>query len=141
MVENQAGTTLKIIRTDDAEEFKSAHVRYLQQFGVLIETTAGYSSSSSGAVERVHLTLFDMVRLMLIPICPHRSGAKQFQQPQKSSIVYQQKQNANSISPHEAWFGKKPSIKHLRVFSCVANQLRSLEKETSRPLVQLNAVY
>jgi len=34
-----------------------------KQSCVVHETTAGYSSSSNGSVERVHRTLFDMIRL------------------------------------------------------------------------------
>ena len=37
MVENQAGTTLKVIRTDGALELKIAHEQYFQQFGVIHE--------------------------------------------------------------------------------------------------------
>jgi hypothetical protein len=128
MVENQAGTNLQIIRTDDAEEFKSAHAQYLQQFGVLIETTAGYSSSSNRAVERVHRTLFDMVRPMLIHSnLPTPFWGEAISTAAKVLNRLPTKANAKGICPHEAWFGKKPSIKHLQVFGCVAKVTLPIE--------------
>jgi len=121
MVENQAGTTLKVIRTDDAKEFKSVYTQYLQQFGVVHEATARYSSSSNGTVERVHRTLFDMVRPMLIHAkLPTPFWGEAIITAAKVLNRLPTKANANNMTPHEAWFGKKPSIKHLRVFGCIA---------------------
>ena len=45
MVENQAKTTLKIICTDGALEFKRVYEQFLQQFGVLHEITVSYFSA------------------------------------------------------------------------------------------------
>jgi len=121
MVENQAGTTLKIIRTDDAKEFKSVHRQYLKQFGVIHESTAPHSSSSNGPVERVHRTLFDMVRPMLIRSkLPTPLWGEAICTAAKVLNRLPTKANPDNISPHEAWFGKKPCTSHLRQFGCVA---------------------
>ena len=64
-VENQAGTTLKVLRSDNAKEF-IALAPFLKQYGILYEVTTPYSSSSNGIAERMNRTLLNMVRPMLL---------------------------------------------------------------------------
>ena len=121
MVENQAGKSLKILRTDDAKEFKGVVREYLEQSGVIHEATAPYSSSSNGVVERVNRTLFDMVRPMLIRSkLPSPFWGEAIDTATKILNRLPTKSNPDDVSPHEAWFGKKPSISHFRQFGCVA---------------------
>lgn len=68
-VRNHASTTLKIIRTDGAKEFKAVHNQYLQQFGVVHEVTAPYSSSNDH-VEKCSVYSFDkVIRFLVAVVC------------------------------------------------------------------------
>ena len=87
----------------------------------MTETMARYFSAFNGTVERVHRTHFDMVRLMLIRSnLPSPFWGEAISTAAKVLNRLPTKVNPDSISPHEAWFGKKPKIDHLRVFGCIA---------------------
>jgi transposase InsO family protein len=127
-VERQSGNKIKIIRTDDAEEFKSVNEQYLQPLGIEHETTAGYASSSNGVVERVHRTLFDMARSTIFT--SHLPS--QFWPDAVKNACYilnrlPSSSNVNNVTPYELWFGNKPSYNHIRVFGCIAHHRLPIE--------------
>jgi gag-polypeptide of LTR copia-type/Integrase core domain len=119
--ERQSGNQLKIIRTDDAREFKGVLEDFLEKRGIEHETAAPYSSSSNGVIERVNRTLFDMVRPMLIRSkLPTPFWGEALSTATKVLNRLPSKSNPDGKSPHELWFGQKPSIAHLRQFGCLA---------------------
>jgi len=120
-VERQSGNKLKIIRTDDAEEFKAVNEQFLQSLGIEHETTAGYASSSNGVVERAHRTLFDMARCMIL----NAGLPSQFWADAVKNACYllnrlPTSSNPNNATPYELWFGQKPLYNHIRVFGCIS---------------------
>lgn len=125
LVQNQAGTTLINFRTDEGGEYLGETLKtvstFLEEHGITHEQTSPYSSSSNGIAERINRTLMDMVRTMMItsklpaPFWGEavHTAAKVRNRLPTSSL-------RGNISPHEAWFGKAPSLEHLRVFGCLA---------------------
>src|SRR5271169_150048 len=125
LVQNQAGTTLINFRTDEGGEYLGETLKtvstFLEEHGITHEQTSPYSSSSNGIAERINRTLMDMVRTMMItsklpaPFWGEavHTAAKVRNRLPTSSL-------GGNISPHEAWFGKAPSLEHLRVFGCLA---------------------
>src|SRR5271169_92182 len=125
LVKNQAGTTLINFRTDKGGEYLGETLKtvstFFEEHGITHEQTSPYSSSSNGIAERINRTLMDMVRTMMItsklpaPFWGEavHTAAKVRNRLPTSSLK-------GNISPHEAWFGVAPSIKHLRVFGCLA---------------------
>ena len=123
MVENQAGTTLKVLRTDNAKDFtgQDTITPFLRNSGVLHEKTTPYSSSSNGIAERMNRTLLNMVRPMLLRSkIPAIFWAEAALTANKTRNRLPTRALLNSISPHEAWFGTAPSISHFRQFGCIA---------------------
>src|SRR5271169_2435557 len=125
LVQNQAGTTLINFWTDEGREYLGETLKtvttFLEEHGITHEQTSPYSSSSNGIAERINRTLMDMVRTMMItsklpaPFWGEavHTAAKVRNRLPTSSLK-------GNISPHEAWFGKAPSLEHLRVFGCLA---------------------
>jgi hypothetical protein len=66
LVENQAGLTIRRLRTDQGKEYLGNHITHLQTQGITHESNSGYSPQSNGVSERLNHTLMDMVRPMLV---------------------------------------------------------------------------
>jgi hypothetical protein len=67
MVELQSGYKLKFFHTDGGKEYTGKTVQntfttYLEETGIVHESTPAYSSASNGAAERLNRTLVDMAR-------------------------------------------------------------------------------
>src|SRR2546423_8675010 len=87
---------------------------------LFMKLTTGYSSSSNGMVERLHRTLFNIVRSMIQHSkVPTSFWAEALETANKIRNRLPSK-SLNNISPHEAWFSTAPSIEHLRQFGCIA---------------------
>ena len=128
-VQRQSGRELKIVRTDDAQEFKSVFQQYLQPLGIEHEATAGYASASNGAVERIHRALFDIVR----PLIKTASMPATFWADAVKHGCYIMNRlpssaNANGESPYFLFYGKQPKLNHLRTFGCIAYHRLPIEQ-------------
>jgi len=68
LAENQAETTIKLLRVDQGTEYdgKDTMTLFLTENGIQKLTSAAYSSSSNGLAERLNRTLQDMIRPMII---------------------------------------------------------------------------
>ena len=120
-VERQTGHKLKIIRTDDAQEFKSVNEQYLQPLGIEHESTAGYASSSNGVVERAHQAIFDIARPMLkLSGLPTTFWAEAVRHACYLMNRLPSSSNKENHSPYYLWFGHHPVVKHIRTFGCIA---------------------
>lgn len=65
-VELQSGHKLKILRLDNAGEFKAFEEELLADFGIRIEWTTPYTPEQNGVLERLNRTLISLARAMLI---------------------------------------------------------------------------
>jgi len=114
---------VKRFRTDGGGEYTSKKfTEYLKSEGILKETTTPYTPQSNGVVERANRTIMERVRCML----DDAGLSKKYWAFAVSVAVYLKNRTpTRSVvgkTPHEAWHGsgKKPSLKHLRVFGCLA---------------------
>ncbi len=119
-VENFTGTKVKTLRTDNGGgKFTSnAFQAHLKACGVRHELTIPKISEQNGAAEHLNHTLVEMMSAMLLDAkLPHRFWAEAV-----STAAYVRNRSLTSAvvgtTPHQAWFGKKPRVDHLRVFGC-----------------------
>ena len=93
---------------------------FFRNHGIRHELTARYSPQQKGVAERKNRTIMEMARCMLkkknLPI--------EFWVEAISCAAYlinrSPTKSLDNITLNEAWFGKKPSVHHLRTFGCLA---------------------
>lgn len=114
-VELESGNSLIKVRTDRAPELKKT-VRNLK---VINETTTADTPEQNAKVERMNRTILTKARSMLAgPGRPKRLWAEAMA---TACYLNNLTPSANKIkSPYEIWSGNKPSVKHLKVYGCVA---------------------
>jgi hypothetical protein len=125
LVQNQSGTEVQHLRTDQGSEYTGETLKtvttFLQDKGITHETTSAHSSSSNGIAERMNRTLMNMVRPMLLKSkVPSPFWAEALNTATKIRNRLPTSSLPDNISPHQAWFGTVPSIKHFRQFGCIA---------------------
>jgi hypothetical protein len=118
--ELESGRRLKALRTDRGGEFNSgAFVVFCSEHGIKHNTTMPYSPQQNGVVEWRNQMIVEMARCLLksMGVPPRFWG-----EAVKTAVYILNRTPTKSLSgmtPHEAWFGRKPGIKHLRTFGCV----------------------
>jgi hypothetical protein len=94
--------------------------KYCENNGIKRQLTAAYTPQQNGIAERKNRTIMNMVRSMLS--C--REVPKEFWPEAVNWAIYILNRSPttalNDITPEEAWNSTKPSVKHFRVFGCVA---------------------
>lgn len=138
MVENQIGRKIECLRTDNGGEFCSAEFdRFCKHHGIERHKTTPYTPQQNGVAERMNRTL--MVRATSMS-----SGVgleQKFWAEVVATACYLINRSPTSAlvekTPMEACSGKKPSLKHLRVFGCKAYAPVPSEK---RSKLESNAV-
>lgn len=119
-VERQTGKKVKRIRVDGGGEFEGEWLTFCSERGIVIETTAAYSSSANGVSERGIRTTFDKTRSML----KDASLPPKYWAEAAATAIYLQNLLPSSrhpkLTPYEIFSGKRPDISHLRAFGCVA---------------------
>jgi len=121
LTEKESGKQVKRLRTDGGGEYTSKNfAEYLKSEGILTETTTPYTPQSNGVVERANRTIMERVRCML----DDAGRSKKYWAFAVSVAVYLKNRTpTRSVvgkTLYEAWHGRKPSLKHLRVFGCLA---------------------
>jgi Reverse transcriptase (RNA-dependent DNA polymerase)/gag-polypeptide of LTR copia-type/Integrase core domain/GAG-pre-integrase domain/Zinc knuckle len=120
MAERQCDRKLKTVRSDQGGEFVKFD-DYCKQTGIRQQFTAAYSPESNGIAERKNRTLQEMVRCMM-----HSTELPMYLWGDAiSSANYITNRRLTSVSgsktPQELWSGKKPNIRHLRIWGCRAS--------------------
>jgi transposase InsO family protein len=117
-VEAESGLRLKVIRCDNAQEYKALE-RALATTGVQFEFTTPYTPEQNGVAERLNRSLMDIARTML-----QDSGLpSRFWAEAASTACYLRNRTPvgpSGITPEEAYSGKRLYIGHLRAFGCTA---------------------
>ena len=121
MVEKSSGHQVKTLRSDNGGEYLSDEFQaYLKKEGIEHELTVPRTPEQNGVAERMNRTLVEAVRSML-------TGAHlppQFWAEALATAVYLRNRSLTkslkNLTPFEAWTGRKPSVNHLKVFSCIA---------------------
>lgn len=120
-IANKFERTMKVLRIDNGTEYcNSAMKEYLISKGIKLETTAPYTPEQNGRSERENRTIMESVRAMLhAKNLPYNLWAEAV-----STAVYVLNRSLSSrnpeTTPYEEWTGKKPSLKHLKVFGAEA---------------------
>lgn len=125
---------LKTLRSDNGSEYKSSELQsYLLSAGIKHQTTVCYTPQQNGVAERLNRTLVEMVRCMLI-----ESGLPQSLWCEAlNTATYIRNRCPTEVlknkTPYECWFGKKPTIAHLRTFGC---HVVALDKKPGKSKLQ-----
>jgi len=121
--EKESGKQVKGFCTDGSGEYTSKKfAEYLKSEGILKETTTPYTPQSNVVVERANRTIMERVRCML----DDAGLSKMYWAfPVSVGVYLKNRTPTRSVAgntPYEAWHasGRKPSLKHLRVFGCLA---------------------
>ena len=118
--ESESGRQLKAFRTDRGGEFNSGvFTVYCNEHGIRRNTTAPFSPQQNGVVERRNQSVVEMARCLLKSMkVPGRFWGEAV-----TTAVYllnrAPTKSLDGMTPFEAWFGKKPGVRHLRTFGCV----------------------
>ena len=119
--EKESGYTLKAVRSDHGSEFTShGFVDFCSEFGIRRELANVGTPSENGVVERKNQTVVEMARTLL----EHRSLPRFLWAESVATAVHILNRAPTSAVPHktpyEAYFGRTPSVAHLRIFGCDA---------------------
>ncbi|RVX03812.1 Retrovirus-related Pol polyprotein from transposon TNT 1-94 [Vitis vinifera] len=129
-VENQLSKKIKAVRFDRGGEYYGRYdgsgeqrpgpfAKYLMECGIVPQYTMPGTPSQNGVAERRNRTLKDMVRSMI----SHSTLPESLWGEAIKTVVYilnRVPSKAVAKTPYELWTSKKPSIKHLHVWGCLA---------------------
>ncbi|CAD7005632.1 unnamed protein product [Ceratitis capitata] len=117
--ETQIGRKIKTVRSDNGREFTNmAFKNFCNEKGIVHQTSVGYTPQQNGVAERVNRTLTEMARCLL-----NGSGLNQYMWGEAiNTAVYLRNRTVTKVlkdmTPYQVWYGKIPSVSHLKVFGC-----------------------
>ena len=118
-VETFTGKKVKALRSDNGGEYTSnAFQAHLKCCGVRHELTIPKTPEQNGVAEHLNCTLLEATRALLLDA----KLPQQFWAEAISTAAYLRNRSpttaVDGATPHQAWFGQKPRVDHLRVFGC-----------------------
>ena len=121
MAKNLKVCKVGTLRLDRGGEYMSLDFNaYLAECGIKHQCTVPYTPQQNGVAERKNRSLMEMARCMVkSQALPHSFWLEAVM---CATYVLNRcpTKALQSITPYEAWHGRKPSISHLRVFGCLA---------------------
>ncbi|UYV85167.1 hypothetical protein LAZ67_X004795 [Cordylochernes scorpioides] len=124
--ENELSLRIKDVRTDNGTEFCNSRFEGpFKRSGIHHQLTKTYSPQSNGVAERVNRTLIDTARTLLIDSkLPMMFWAEAI-----ATAAYIKNctphRSIKHHTPMQRWNGRKPSVKHIRIFGCLTHWLES----------------
>lgn len=120
-VENQTGRNIKVFRTDNGTEFCNRKMNeIIASSGIIHQTTCPYTPEQNGLAERMNRTIIEKARCLLI----QANLSKKYWAEAVNTAVYLVNRlpckGLENCTPEEGWSGRKPTLKHLKVFGCKA---------------------
>ncbi|KAL0441700.1 UNVERIFIED_CONTAM: Retrovirus-related Pol polyprotein from transposon TNT 1-94 [Sesamum radiatum] len=120
LVEKQSGRSIKVLRSDRGKEYNNSEFdKFCEEEGIEHQTTISYNPQQNGVSERKNRTVMEMARSML----QEKHLQKAFWAEAVYTAVYLLNRcptkAVQNMTPIQAWSGKKPSAKHLRVFGSI----------------------
>ena len=119
--EVESGHRLKAFRTDRGGEFNSgAFQAYCIDRGIRRNTTTAYTPQQNGVVEWRNQSVVEMARCLLKSMAV---PGKFWGEAVRTAVYLLNRSPTKSLkgqTPFEAWYGRKPSVRHLRTFGCMA---------------------
>ncbi|KAG5308157.1 POLX protein, partial [Pseudoatta argentina] len=127
--ENQTGMKLKGIRSDNGGEFVGKDLEeWFSQKGIKHELSPAKTPQCNGVVERANKSIIEMTRTMMtdskMPLVFWAEAACT-----AVHIKNRSKTTVHGKTPYEIWNGRRPNVKYMRRFGCVAYLLN---KDTRR---------
>ncbi|KAL4379471.1 hypothetical protein GQ457_02G032120 [Hibiscus cannabinus] len=121
LVEKESDFEIKSLRSDRGGEFTSNEFNdFCKANGIRRPLTVPRSPQQNGVAERKNRTILNMARSML----KAKNMPKEFWAEAVSCAVYLSNRsptkNVDNVTPQEAWSGRKPSVRHIRVFGSIA---------------------
>ena len=119
LVENQTEKRIHILRSDNGGEYESHEFeRFCKEAGMKHQLTVPYNPQENGIVERKNRTICEAAKAMMFD----QDLPNSLWVEATSTAVYIQNRCPHAIlddkTPEEAFSGKKPDVRHLRVFGC-----------------------
>jgi hypothetical protein len=128
-VGNQFGKSVKFVRHDGAKEFATNSIKqFYADRGIEQQVTVPYAHQTNGTAERAIRSIVTIGRSML----HHARLDKSFWAEAAMTAIYIKNRlpspKSDSKTPFEMVNKSKPSVKHMRVFGCLAYVLTPKEK-------------
>ncbi|KIM21895.1 hypothetical protein M408DRAFT_32434, partial [Serendipita vermifera MAFF 305830] len=120
--ENQLDVKIKALRDDKGGEYMSAEFnRFCEDHGIAREHTIRDTPQQNGVAERFNRTLAEGITTMLaqakLPKSMWVDAARAFAHTHNRLPS----PNTDGRTPHERFYGKTPSVSHLRAWGCLAH--------------------
>lgn len=116
-VETTTDRKIKALRTDNGAEYTNTEFKkYLEECGIIHQTTVPYNPEQNGASERINRTIVERARCMLIDA---GLSTKYWAEAVNTAVYLGNRSPNRSIAyqtPEQMWTGKVCSLKHLKVF-------------------------
>ncbi|KAJ0865267.1 putative RNA-directed DNA polymerase [Helianthus annuus] len=124
-VEKESGQKIGTLRSDRGGEFCSTEFNsFCDEHGIKRHLTAPYTPEQNGVAERKNRTVVEMAQSMMQE--KNLSGC--FWGEAVATAVYLLRFSPTKAvagqTPYEVWYGRKPSVDHLKVFGCPAYGLK-----------------
>ncbi|TMW61094.1 hypothetical protein Poli38472_014555 [Pythium oligandrum] len=122
MAENQTDRRVKMLRSDNGGEYKSAKfTKFCADRGIIQKFTPPYTPELNGVAERMNRTLVECARCML----EHAGMPNEYWGEAVTTSAFLRNRLPTRaqdlhMSPHEVWTKKKPTLANLKVFGCHA---------------------
>ncbi|KAI5342698.1 hypothetical protein L3X38_010574 [Prunus dulcis] len=121
-VELQSGYKVKKLRSDRGGEYTSHEFNKLcDEMGMERQLTVAYSPQQNGVAERKNRTIVEMAKCMMI----EKGMPLEFWAKTVNTTVYVLNRSPTKAldkkTPFEAYSGRKPGLKHLRVFGSLCS--------------------
>ncbi|MCH79927.1 copia-type polyprotein [Trifolium medium] len=121
-VKNQSGKKIKVLRSDGGGEYTSHEFSaFCEANGIKHEIIAPYTPQHNGMAERRNRTVMNMTRYMLKQKgLPHSFWGEAV--VTACYVLNRSPTKKLDKVPEAIWSGHTPSVKHLRVFSCLCHK-------------------
>ncbi|MCO5580830.1 hypothetical protein L7F22_034703 [Adiantum nelumboides] len=118
---------VQILRSDNGGEYVSnAFQKFCKDVGIQQQYTTPYTPQQNGVSERKNRTLVSAARAMLLTA----GLSKPYWEEAVATAGYLQNRIPHAIdpqfTPYYHWFGKIPTLEHLRVFGCSAYPVQAV---------------
>lgn len=120
LISNKFGRSMRKLKSDHGGEYIGDDMKeYLKSRGITSEKSAPYTPEQNGFIERDNRTIVESARTMIhaksLPVNLWEEAVKTAVYVLNRSVW-----SKNSVTPYEAWVGKTPDLKHLRIFGSEA---------------------